>query len=146
MADKRKENGWGVYIVLGLFLLFIVFLKPETVFEQQYTGAGKPYSVTVKTYGTGFFNREISFIHYKIDGKTVETENFTFFSPFTDNIYVSWLVEPSEGTWWIDNVVNIRMDYWVSRGLHDGEMKTYLLGLILILSKNDEVSFRKRHK
>ena len=128
MSDKRKVKGRGVYIALGLFLFFIVFLKPETVFEEHYSEASKPYSVTVKTYGTGFFNREISFIHYKIDGKTVERENFTFLEPFTDNINLSWLVEPNEGTWWIDNVVNVRMEYWVSSGLHHGELKSKTTG------------------
>lgn len=78
MADvKRKENTKILYSGLVLVLFYIVFLQPETVFEEHYNGR-QPFSVEIKTYGTGFFNREISIIHYKIDGKTVESDNFTF--------------------------------------------------------------------
>lgn len=128
MAVKWKKITKTFFAAFGLLLFFIVFLKPETVFEERYSGSGKPFSIEINTYGMGFFNREISFIHYKIDGKTVETDNFTFFTPFTRNIYAIWKVEPSEGSWWIDNAVDVRMEYWAARGLHDGELKSKSTG------------------
>lgn len=128
MADKQKAKGYGVYIVLGSVLFFFLVLKPETVFEEQYRDGDKPFSVEVKTYGTGFFNREVSVIHYKIDGKTVEREIFTFFQYFSDDFYLVWRVVPAKGEWWIDNAVHVSMSYWVSQGLHHGELKTKSTG------------------
>ena len=128
MADvKWGGNAKFLYSGLVLLLFYIVFLQPETVFEEQYNG-GQPFSVEIKTYGTGFFNREISVIHYKIDGKTVESDNFTFFSPFTRSIHAMWKVDPAEGSWWIDNTVNVSMEYWAARGLHHGEYKSIAAG------------------
>ncbi|ALS74881.1 hypothetical protein AUC31_06425 [Planococcus rifietoensis] len=63
MADvKRGRIAKFLYIGLVLLFFYIVFLQPETVFEEQYYGE-QPFSVEIETYGTGFFNREISVIH-----------------------------------------------------------------------------------
>lgn len=128
MSGKHKAKRLLVYSVIGLILFFVLFLQPETVFEEQYNGTGHPFSVEVKTYGTGFFNRQLAVIHYKIDGKTVERENFTFYDRFSDDFDLVWSVEPDKGTWWIDNSVHISMSYWKSQGLHDGELKTKTTG------------------
>ncbi|MFP7486295.1 hypothetical protein SFC65_19215 [Priestia filamentosa] len=75
-------------VVTFVFLCYILFFKQKVVLESK--SPYQPYSLQVITYGTGFFNRETSYIYYKISDKTVAKEKFTSFEIFDKNIYVVW--------------------------------------------------------
>ncbi|MFP3726983.1 hypothetical protein U8V72_17550 [Priestia filamentosa] len=92
-----------------VLICYLLFFKPEVVFKDKCPD--KPYSLEVVTYGTGFFDYKIAFIHYKIGGKTVAKKQLVFFENFSRHVTVVWDTYTAEGIPVKDTHAHLTMQY-----------------------------------